>query len=89
MLLNTIQLSFKGFFQGFQKINESAASIGIPLPIMLTAVILFLWGRQALKWNTAEKYYVDILRNIGLWKQSLQERLNYYQEPGSSYIMYM
>lgn len=39
-------------------------------------------------WPGREKYYYEILMYLGIWKNSLNDRLNYYQEPGSEYHDY-
>jgi hypothetical protein len=40
------------------------------------------------QWPGREKYYYEILMNLGIWKNSLNDRLNYYQQPGSEYYDY-
>jgi len=38
-----------------------------------------------MKWSARQSYYIDILKNLGIWKNSLGDRLDYYLEPGSMY----
>ena len=49
--------------------------------IFLVRIILAAQG----KWSEREKYYFEILKNLGNWRDSLSDRKDYFQQPGSVY----
>jgi hypothetical protein len=58
---------------------------GFPVPFICLIIILIIVGRGQYNWSIREKYYCDLLLNLGNWKDSLLERMDYYQYPGSEY----
>lgn len=58
---------------------------GFPIPVIFLICALFLFGRSQMNWITREKYYCDVLLNLGVWRYTLLDRLDYYQEPGSEF----
>jgi hypothetical protein len=70
----------------FEKGIELANHYGISLLLILAIVfavrvILSSPG----KWTEREHYYYELLKNLGIWKNSLSDRLDYFQQPGSEY----
>lgn len=62
-----------------------ANNYGIPIPLLITLVFLFIFYSRINRWFGREKYYSELFKHLGGWMISLGDRLDYYQEPGSEY----
>ncbi|WP_367866966.1 hypothetical protein [Pedobacter sp. WC2423] len=74
------------FINLFEDSVNLANRYGISLLLILSVLftIRIVISSQA-RWSEREKFYYDILKNLGIWKDSLSDRLDYYQQPGSEY----
>lgn len=65
---------------------ELANHYGISVLLILTIIFLvrIILATQG-KWSEREKYYFEILKNLGTWRDSLIDRMDYFQQPGSVY----
>ena len=74
------------FINLFEDSVNLANRYGISLLLILSVffIIRIVISSQA-RWSEREKFYYDILKNLGIWKDSLADRLDYYQHPGSEY----
>lgn len=50
---------------------------------MAVFVVYKLIKASSSSWSDREQNYYVLLHNLGNWKNSISDRLNYYQEPGS------
>ena len=70
----------------FEKILAVVNQYGIAaILIILVMILIRIISSTSSKWPLREKYYLELLLNLGIWKNSLSDRLNYYSEPGSEY----
>jgi len=68
--------------KGVELANRYGISLLLILAIMFgLRIILSSPG----KWTEREHYYYELLKNLGIWKNSLSDRLDYFQQPGSEY----
>lgn len=67
------------------KYIETANKYGFPVPLILLLVALGLWATFSASWSEREKYYYELLAALGKWKNSLNDRREFYMEPSSEY----
>lgn len=68
--------------KGVDLANHYGISLLLILAIVFALrIILSSPGR----WTEREHYYYELLKNLGIWKNSLSDRLDYFQEPGSEH----
>jgi hypothetical protein len=67
------------------KYNETANKYGFPVPFVLLLIALGLWATFSASCSEREKYYYELLAAWGKWKNSLNDRREFYMEPGSEY----
>jgi hypothetical protein len=73
-------------FEFIKENIEAANRLGLPIPLIILIFGLYLiLSLRADRWTEREKYYYEIIKSLGIWKNSLADRLDYYQEPNSSY----
>ncbi len=80
-----MSFEFSNFFQNILNAVKASSEYGLPIPLILIAVVFFLLKRDQIRWHSREKYYGIILENLDLWQRSLSDRLDYYQQSGSEY----
>ncbi|WP_316838933.1 hypothetical protein [Pedobacter gandavensis] len=70
----------------FEKGVELANHYGISLLLILVIVFgLRIVLSSTEKWSEREHYYYELLKNLGIWKNSLSDRLDYFQQSDSEY----
>ncbi len=70
----------------FEKILAIINQYGIAALLIISIIILIrIISSTSSNWPLREKYYLELLLNLGIWKNSLSDRLDYYSQPGSEY----
>ncbi len=77
-IVHTAWDAFTGFLQW-------ANGYGIPIPVIAAAVIFYVFLRRGMKWSSRQSYYIDMLKQLGIWEDTLADRLDYCREPDSPY----
>jgi len=75
----------KPLWTGTLQVLEWANTHGFPIPLLILLIVVYVFERSRIHWDSRQTYYLDILKQLGTWKNSLSDRLGYYQEPGSEY----
>ena len=76
---------FKATWDTVTEWLKAANGYSFPISLIVVAVILNFLIRRGMKWTVRQTYYVEILKNLGMWNDSLRDRLDYFVEPGSEY----
>lgn len=67
---NRLKLGRYNVFDLIKDAIEAANRFGLPIP---TVILFRIPSLRADRWSEREKYYYDILKNLGIWKDTLSD----------------
>lgn len=80
--MHTIENIWIAIVKGYEFLNHN----GFPVPVIIGIMVLMLFGKAQANWSSRERYYCDLVKNLGIWQQSLLGRLEFYEDGNGEYF---
>ncbi|KAA6204722.1 MAG: hypothetical protein DU429_05685 [Candidatus Tokpelaia sp.] len=62
---------------------QKTNSIGFPIPSWILLVLMAWLVIRSAAWDKKENYYLILLKNIDIWKNTLSGKLSFFDYPGA------